>query len=229
MREILKPVYIPDDNPNEVGHVEIHGFNADDPAGLGDFAGYDPTADQVLALCRERGMTDDEFRLVWYGTEIFHSGLVDDVFAASPREEDKSLRREMGVSFMDVITRSSDRYSQAMHARNFPSVSTSSEGADRTADQANAGYEVAASLRERLTADAAARCKALHLTPDQTTVVLEMVVNAAEKAANHTNIDTPYVVAERIDRHAMDALFDELRTDESEGNNRLNHESGGDQ
>lgn len=119
MSEILRPVYIPDDNPNEVGHVEIHGFNADDPAGLGDFAGYDPTADQVLALCRERGMTDDEFRQVWYGTEIFHSGLVDDVFAASPREEDKSLRREMGVSLMDVITRSPDRYLQVMYDRNF--------------------------------------------------------------------------------------------------------------
>ncbi len=228
MREILKPVYI-NENPNKLGHVEIHAFNADDPDGTGDFAGYDPTADQVLALCTERGMTADQFCKVLDGTRQYHDDLVDDVFAASPCLEDKSLRREMGVSFMDVITRSPDRYLQAMHARNFPSVSTSSEGADQTVDQTNAGYEVAASLRERLTADAAARCIALNLTPDQTTVVLEMVVNAAKKAANHTDIDTPYVVAERIDRHAMDALFDELRTDEGGGNNRLNHESRGDQ
>lgn len=119
MTEVLRPVYIPDDDPDEVGHVEIHGFNPDDPEDLGDFAGFDPTADEVRDLCSKMGMTDLQFREVWYGTEQFHNGLVDDVYATSPTTESRPLRRAMGVRFIDMIARNPAPYTEAIHTRSF--------------------------------------------------------------------------------------------------------------
>ena len=85
-------------------------------------------------------------------------------------------------------------------------------------DRLGAKNDMPTSLRERLSAGAAARCVALNLTPDQATAVIEMVISGAEQASRQSDLDTPYVVVETIDRHAVDEVFAELRIDNG-GNN----------